>query len=218
VIRNATDAVVEKDSTGAGDAFNGMLLASIAAFVVIIAGPRWSVRWWNAAMIALVSFWVVWLTVVGVVHMDNHDLWAQREIRLLNLLGPLALSVPFFLILRSRTPISSVARDRAWRVLAVASFAQMQWLGECPDPWPINSEIGTLADEMPFGHHWFRFMRYDLGLERPWFLKYLDKDLMEDAVAGYRNMDDPSIIQTIYEHACEAAERQVKVEHFFPKK
>ena len=36
-------------------------------------------------------------------------------------------------------------------------------------------------------------------------------------VAGYRNMDDPSIIQTIYELALEAAEKQVKVEHFFPK-
>ena len=31
-------------------------------------------------------------------------------------------------------------------------------------------------------------------------------------------MDDPSIIQTIYEHAQEAAKRQVKVEHFFPKR
>ena len=47
---------------------------------------------------------------------------------------------------------------------------------------------------MPFGHHWFRFMRYDLGLEKPWFQKYLDKDLAEDVVAGYRNMDDPKII------------------------
>ena len=82
------------------------------------------------------------------------------------------------------------------------ALAQMQWLGECPDPWPINSEIGTLADEMPFGHHWFRFMRYDLGLERPWFLKYLDKDLAEDVVAGYRNMDDPEIIDMIYDLAC----------------
>ena len=96
------------------------------------------------------------------------------------------------------------------------ALAQMQWLGECPDPWPINSEIGTLADEMPFGHHWFRFMRYDLGLEKPWFLKYLDKDLTEDVVAGYRNMDDPEIINTIYDLAVEAAERQVKVCHFFP--
>ena len=61
-------------------------------------------------------------------------------------------------------------------------------------------------------------MRYDLGLEKPWFLKYLDKDLTEDVVAGYRNMDDPKIIQTIYDLACEAAEQQVKVEHFFPKR
>jgi hypothetical protein len=97
------------------------------------------------------------------------------------------------------------------------ALAQMQWLGECPDPWPINSEIGTLADEMPFGHHWFRFMRYDLGLEKPWFKKYLDKDVAEEVVAGYRNMDNPSIIMTIYDLACEAAERQVKAEHFFPK-
>ena len=63
------------------------------------------------------------------------------------------------------------------------ALAQMQWLGECPDPWPINSELGTLADELPSGHHWFRFMRYDLGLEKPWFQKYLDKDLAEDVVA-----------------------------------
>ena len=98
------------------------------------------------------------------------------------------------------------------------ALAQMQWLGECPDPWPINSEIGTLANEKPFGHHWFRFMRYDLGLERPWFLEHLDQDLTENVVAGFRNMDDPSIIQTIYEHAQEAAKRQVKVEHFFPKR
>ena len=31
MIRNATDAVVEKDPTGAGDAFNGVLLASLVA-------------------------------------------------------------------------------------------------------------------------------------------------------------------------------------------
>ena len=31
VIRNTTDAVREKDPTGAGDAFNGVLLASLVA-------------------------------------------------------------------------------------------------------------------------------------------------------------------------------------------
>jgi len=96
------------------------------------------------------------------------------------------------------------------------ALAQMQWLGECPDPWPINSEIGSLAGELPPESRWFRFMRYDVQLEKPWIETKLGKSLPEDVVAGYRNMDDPSIIQTIYELALEAAEKQVKVEHFFP--
>ena len=97
------------------------------------------------------------------------------------------------------------------------ALAQMQWLGECPDPWTINSEIGTLAEEAPLGQRWFRFMRYDVGLERPWLKQAMGKDVSEEAVERYRNMDDPSIIHAIYELAAEAAERQVKPEHFFPK-
>ena len=96
------------------------------------------------------------------------------------------------------------------------ALAQMQWLGECPDPWQIDSAVGSLAGELPPESRWFRFMRYDVQLERPWIEKNLAKTLSEDVVASYRNMDDPSIIQTIYELALEAAERQVKVEHFFP--
>jgi hypothetical protein len=98
------------------------------------------------------------------------------------------------------------------------ALAQMQWLGDCPDPWPINSEIGSLADELPPESRWFRFMRYDVQLEKPWIETKLGKSVSEDAVASYRNMDDPSIIQTIYELALEAADKQVKREHFFPQK
>jgi uncharacterized protein len=97
------------------------------------------------------------------------------------------------------------------------ALAQMQWLGECPDPWPINSEIGSLAGELSPESRWFRFMRYDVQLEQPWIASKLEKTLSEDVVASFRNMDDPSIIQMIYELALQAAERQVKVEHFFPK-
>jgi hypothetical protein len=98
------------------------------------------------------------------------------------------------------------------------ALAQMQWLGECPDPWPINSEIGTLAGELPPEARWFRFMRYDVQLEKPWIEAHLGQSLTEERVAAYRNMDDPSIIMPIYELALEAAEKQVKVEHFFPKR
>ena len=97
------------------------------------------------------------------------------------------------------------------------ALAMMQWLGQCPNPWPINSEIGDLGGEEPPGHRWFRFMRYDIRLERDWLKAELGKDLSEEAVLGYRNMDDPRIIQHIYELAVEAAHRQVKIEDFFPE-
>ncbi len=98
------------------------------------------------------------------------------------------------------------------------ALAQMQWLGECPDPWPINSEIGSLAGELSPERRWFRFMRYDVQLEKPWIEAKLGKVLSEEVVASYRNMDDPAIIAKIYELATEAAQQQVKVEHFFPKR
>jgi uncharacterized protein len=97
------------------------------------------------------------------------------------------------------------------------ALAQMQWLGECPDPWPINSEIGSLAGELAPERRWFRFMRYDVQLERPWIEAKLGKQLSEEVVMSYRSMDDPSVIAKIYELAVEAAQRQVKIEHFFPK-
>lgn len=97
------------------------------------------------------------------------------------------------------------------------SLAQMQWLGECPDPWEINSEVGTLADEMPPGHRWFRFMRYDVGLEHRWINEKMGEDLPEEIIASYRDMDNPANIPKIYELAVRAAEKQVKPEHFFPK-
>ena len=97
------------------------------------------------------------------------------------------------------------------------ALAQMQWLGDCPDPWPINSEIGSLAGELAPESRWFRFMRYDVQLEQPWIAAKLGKTLPEDVVAAYRNMDDPKIIQPIYELALDAAQKQVKVAHFFPK-
>ena len=106
------------------------------------------------------------------------------------------------------------------------ALAQMQWLGECPAPWPINSEIGDLANEMPPGRRWFRFMRYDVRLEDSWINKEL-KDwltseskfpISDEVCCSYRNMDDPKIIEHIYNLAVAAAKLQVKPEHFFPNR
>jgi hypothetical protein len=97
------------------------------------------------------------------------------------------------------------------------TLAQMQWLGECPMPWRINSEIGTLAEDGPPGGKLFRFLRYDVKLETDWLERELGLKISASDVARYRCMDDPGIVQSIYDIAKVAAARQVQPEHFVPR-
>jgi hypothetical protein len=99
---------------------------------------------------------------------------------------------------------------------------QMQYLGECPAPWSINSEIGSLVGDAPPHGKLFRYLRYDVRLELPWIEKELGprieqefgRKLTEDDVVRMRSMDDPTIIPDIYKLARIAAEMQVKPEHW----
>jgi predicted acylesterase/phospholipase RssA len=99
---------------------------------------------------------------------------------------------------------------------------QMQYLGECPAPWSINSEIGSLVGDAPPHGKLFRYLRYDVRLELPWIEKELGpqveqefgRKLTEDDVVRMRSMDDPSVIPDIYKLARIAAEMQVKPEHW----
>jgi uncharacterized protein len=96
----------------------------------------------------------------------------------------------------------------------LAMLAQMQWLGECPAPWPINSEIGTLADDAPVGGKLFRFLRYDVRLESDWLKSELGLDISEQDVLRLRTMDDPGIVQDMFAIGRAAADRFVKPEHW----
>jgi hypothetical protein len=91
---------------------------------------------------------------------------------------------------------------------------QMQWLGESPVPWKINSEIGTLAEDVPSGGKMFRFQRYDLRLEQAWLAEELDTKVSERDLLRFRRMDDTAIIDDVYALASRAAEKQVKPEHW----
>jgi uncharacterized protein len=99
---------------------------------------------------------------------------------------------------------------------------QMQYLGECLTPWWINSEVGTLAGDGPPQGKLFRYLRYDVKLERPWIEENLGpevkaafgRSLTDVDVIRMRAMDDPTIIDDIYKLACLAAEKQVKPEHW----
>jgi uncharacterized protein len=90
----------------------------------------------------------------------------------------------------------------------------MQWMGECPVPWLINSEIGTVTKDGPPGGKMFRFLRYDVRLEKDWLTRELGFNGNDDLLEQLRGMDDPKVVPYLYEIGRKAAERQVKAEHF----
>jgi hypothetical protein len=95
----------------------------------------------------------------------------------------------------------SLMNDTEMQVLA-----QMQWMGECPAPWQINSEIGTLAGDAPPGGKMFRFLRYDVRLEKDWLARELNYQVDDELLDRLRGMDDPSIVHRLYEIGALAAQ------------
>jgi hypothetical protein len=93
-------------------------------------------------------------------------------------------------------------------------LAQMQWMGECLTEWKINSEVGSLSGELPQGGKMFKFMRYDVKLETDWLREELDVKVSPTDIEKYRGMDNPAIVNDIYEIASIAAKKQVKPEHW----
>ncbi len=92
----------------------------------------------------------------------------------------------------------------------------MQWMGECPAPWVINSEIGTLAGDAPPGGKLFRFLRYDVRLEKEWLAHELGYEADDELIERLRGMDDPSLVDQLHEIGARAAAKQVKLEHLLP--
>jgi len=86
----------------------------------------------------------------------------------------------------------------------------MNWLGDSPTIWPINSELGDLRDAMFPGGKMFRYLRYDVLLEQKWLKENLDIELDRRTLARYRRIDVPSNIPAIYEFGAAAAKNQMR--------
>jgi hypothetical protein len=59
----------------------------------------------------------------------------------------------------------------------------------------------------------FRFLRYDVRLEKDWLARELNYKVSDDALVRLRGMDDPAAVHELYEIGRMAAEKQVKLEH-----
>jgi hypothetical protein len=93
------------------------------------------------------------------------------------------------------------------------ALTMMQWLGECPAPWQINSEIGDLSQDFPPVGPLFKFLRYDVELNADWLKNILDIKLSETELARIRQMDNVEFVSIAYEIGQRAAAQQVKLEH-----
>ena len=94
------------------------------------------------------------------------------------------------------------------------ALALMQWFGQSPTPWSVNSEMQDLLHDLFPGGPLFRFLRYDVRLEADWLAEHLGVKLSEKDLARVREMDNPDSIPLAYEIGRLAAERQVKAEHW----
>ncbi|WP_263374233.1 patatin-like phospholipase family protein [Granulicella aggregans] len=90
----------------------------------------------------------------------------------------------------------------------------LQWFGDTPEPWPINSELGDLAGEIFGGRALLRFQRYDLPLEAAWLREHLNLHFTDRQLTAMRRIDNPAGMKEIHAIALRAAELQVKAGHF----
>jgi hypothetical protein len=96
-------------------------------------------------------------------------------------------------------------------------LALMSWLGHSPTKWIINSEFGDLGKTAPPNNcPLFRFLRYDVRLEKKWLSQELEIAMDDATIASLRLMDEPKNIPTLYELGVHAAERLVRREDLLP--
>lgn len=88
----------------------------------------------------------------------------------------------------------------------------MTYLGQSPVGWPINSEIGDLGLHTAPTGDLFKFLRYDILIEKSWLEEKLGKSLTPKIIENLQHMDNPSMMATLYELGSIAAELQVKPE------
>jgi hypothetical protein len=99
---------------------------------------------------------------------------------------------------------------------ATLNLTLMQWLGQSPTAWSINSEIGDLAEDLLPGGPMFRFLRYDTMLEAPWLREVLDIDVSEAQVERLHQLDDSDMVALAYKIGVATAKKYVRLEHLLP--
>jgi len=96
----------------------------------------------------------------------------------------------------------------------VQTVELLQWLSEPARPWPINSEVGTLAGEVLGGRELLTFLRYDMKFDCDWLCERTGKSISELDLIRLDNFVEPSIMQEVHGIAAAVAEKEVRSDDF----
>jgi uncharacterized protein len=89
----------------------------------------------------------------------------------------------------------------------------LQYLGQSPVPWHIDSEIGDLSGDQLGLAPAFHYLRYDMVYSSHWFDGEIGVRLEQRELDGLTRFDEPAISPRLLELARFAARKQILDEH-----
>jgi hypothetical protein len=113
-------------------------------------------------------------------------------------------------IWKAMTALMSLAYDTSQLAISL-----LQWLGTSPQPWMINSEVGSFSDGGPGPPLW-TFVRYDAPLETEWLERTLGKAPAHALLKRYLRIDGAANIPALFDLGRAVGAATIKPEHFDP--
>ena len=105
--------------------------------------------------------------------------------------------------------LRSLMRDCDW-----LTQTMLQWMGQSPTLWPIDSEIGNLADDSVGAAKLLHYLRYDVRLEREWLAAEADLAIDIEDLQTLWAFDRPVVAPRLLDIGRRVAERRLRAEHF----
>jgi hypothetical protein len=122
---------------------------------------------------------------------------------------------------RGRTPLDRLRRFPS-ALLAVHSLKSLiadtgvhseqvlQWMGACPAPWRINSEVEFAAGSLPEEAKLLTYLRFDVRFDADYLRGTLDLDLPIERAAALERLDAAEAMDDMIEIGRRAAALQVE--------
>jgi hypothetical protein len=121
-------------------------------------------------------------------------------------------------LFKAMTALLSVTYDTSQLAISL-----LQWLGQTPQPWPINSEVGGYCREVDGSPMWvgvgpgapnWTYVRYDAPLESHWLTERLGSAPADTLLKAYGRVDGAANIPALLDIGAAVAKTMIRPEHF----